>query len=228
MIRLDKHLLTLYPDFSRSRIEGLIKAGYVTVNGAAAFAALSENERRNASLKLKIGETETEIRPTDVAATWARIGDDRIGSVALTPSNLVVDCLSHVTASVGGLPSGLNFDRKTLAITGTLRVNEGAVEIADAAAVASRPARNGSSPRPSSRTAARSMRLFIPASATLPIWTEAPTSTNRKISDGTQRRSSFAESLAATISFFIFITTVILLYFFASYNILNFSRYWKN
>ena len=39
MIRLDKHLLTLYPDFSRSRIEGLIKGGYVTVNGAAAAKA---------------------------------------------------------------------------------------------------------------------------------------------------------------------------------------------
>ena len=39
MIRLDKHLLTLYPDFSRSRIEGLIKGGYVTVNGAAASKA---------------------------------------------------------------------------------------------------------------------------------------------------------------------------------------------
>ena len=39
MIRLDKHLLTLYPDFSRSRIEGLIKGGYVSVNGAAAAKA---------------------------------------------------------------------------------------------------------------------------------------------------------------------------------------------
>ena len=39
MLRLDKHLLTLYPDFSRSRIEGLIKGGYVTVNGAAASKA---------------------------------------------------------------------------------------------------------------------------------------------------------------------------------------------
>ena len=39
MIRLDKHLLILYPDFSRSRIEGLIKGGYVMVNGAAAAKA---------------------------------------------------------------------------------------------------------------------------------------------------------------------------------------------
>ena len=55
MIRLDKHLLTLYPDFSRSRIEGLIKAGYVTVNGAEATKA-----------GMKISETdeiEVEIPP---------------------------------------------------------------------------------------------------------------------------------------------------------------------
>ncbi len=39
MERLDKLLLTRYPDFSRSRIEGLVKAGYVTVNGATAAKA---------------------------------------------------------------------------------------------------------------------------------------------------------------------------------------------
>ena len=36
MDRLDKLLLGRYPDFSRSRIEGLVKAGFVTVNGAVA------------------------------------------------------------------------------------------------------------------------------------------------------------------------------------------------
>lgn len=39
MQRLDKRILELYPDFSRSRIEGLVKAGHVTVNGAAADKA---------------------------------------------------------------------------------------------------------------------------------------------------------------------------------------------
>jgi 23S rRNA pseudouridine1911/1915/1917 synthase len=34
--RLDKLLLSRYPDFSRSRIEGLVKAGFVTVNGTVA------------------------------------------------------------------------------------------------------------------------------------------------------------------------------------------------
>ena len=38
-MRLDKLLLTRYPDFSRSRIEGLVKAGFVTVNGAVAEKA---------------------------------------------------------------------------------------------------------------------------------------------------------------------------------------------
>ncbi len=39
MQRLDKRLLELYPDFSRSRIEGLVKSGHVTVNGAVASKA---------------------------------------------------------------------------------------------------------------------------------------------------------------------------------------------
>ena len=39
MERLDKILTVRYPDFSRSRIEGLVKAGFVTVNGAIAGKA---------------------------------------------------------------------------------------------------------------------------------------------------------------------------------------------
>ena len=38
-MRLDKHILEMHPDFSRSRIEGLIKSGFVTVNGAVAEKA---------------------------------------------------------------------------------------------------------------------------------------------------------------------------------------------
>ena len=37
--RLDRLLLARHPDFSRSRIEGLVKAGFVTVNGAVAGKA---------------------------------------------------------------------------------------------------------------------------------------------------------------------------------------------
>ena len=39
MDRLDRTILARYPDFSRSRIEGLVKAGFVTVNGAVAEKA---------------------------------------------------------------------------------------------------------------------------------------------------------------------------------------------
>ncbi|MBO7683947.1 MAG: RluA family pseudouridine synthase [Kiritimatiellae bacterium] len=38
-MRLDRRILEIHPDFSRSRIEGLIKAGFVTVNGEAAAKA---------------------------------------------------------------------------------------------------------------------------------------------------------------------------------------------
>ena len=38
-LRLDKVVLSRHPDFSRSRIEGLVKAGFVTVNGAVAAKA---------------------------------------------------------------------------------------------------------------------------------------------------------------------------------------------
>lgn len=38
-VRLDKYILDLNPEFSRSRIEGLIKAGFVTVNGVKASKA---------------------------------------------------------------------------------------------------------------------------------------------------------------------------------------------
>ena len=99
--------------------EGCVFTGWECTNGApaAAFAALSENERRNTSLKLKIAAGE-QVRPTDAEATWAWLDEDRIESVELTPSNLAVVCRSYVKASVSGLPSGLKFDKKTLAITG--------------------------------------------------------------------------------------------------------------
>ena len=38
-MRLDRHIQEQYPDFSRSRIEGLVKGGFVTVNGAVAEKA---------------------------------------------------------------------------------------------------------------------------------------------------------------------------------------------
>ena len=38
-MRLDRRILEIHPDFSRSRIEGLIKAGFVAVNGKTAAKA---------------------------------------------------------------------------------------------------------------------------------------------------------------------------------------------
>ena len=105
--------------------EGCVFAGWKWTNGtpAAAFAALSENERRNPTLKLKIAAGE-HVRPTNVTAAWAWIDEDRILSVELTPSGLAVVCRSCVKAAVSGLPSGLKFDKKTLAITGTAKKDE--------------------------------------------------------------------------------------------------------
>ena len=39
MERLDRVVMGMYPDFSRSRVEGLVKAGFVTVNGVVAVKA---------------------------------------------------------------------------------------------------------------------------------------------------------------------------------------------
>ena len=104
--------------------DACVFAGWEWTNGApeAAFLSLSENERRNKSLKVKVGGTQ--VKPTDVGATWARIDEDRIQSVELTPSNLAVVCRSYVTASVSGLPGGLKFDKKSLAITGAPKKDE--------------------------------------------------------------------------------------------------------
>ena len=55
MERLDKILLARYPDFSRSRLEGLVKGGFVTVNGEIA---------EKAGMKVKeTDEIEVEIPP---------------------------------------------------------------------------------------------------------------------------------------------------------------------
>ena len=104
---------------------GCVFAGWkwVGAGGNAAFNALSENERRNKSLKIRIDEGD-KVRPTDVAAVWCRIDEDRIESVDLTARGLSVVTKSYVTASVSGLPSGLRFNAKTLAITGAVKAKD--------------------------------------------------------------------------------------------------------
>lgn len=53
MQRLDKAILELHPDFSRSRIEGLVKAGFVTVNGVVAGkAGMKVSERDEISVEI--------------------------------------------------------------------------------------------------------------------------------------------------------------------------------
>ena len=100
--------------------QGCVFTGWEWVNGAPseAFLVLSENERRNPTLKLKVSDG---MRPTDVGTTWVWIDEDRIQSVELTSGGLDVICKSYVTASVSGLPSGLKFDKKTLEITGAAK-----------------------------------------------------------------------------------------------------------
>ena len=92
---------------------------WVGTNGPApaAFLALSENERKKTPLAIKVAAGE-QVRPTDFAAVWYRIDEDTFGQVTLTPSNLVTESKSYVTASVSGLPSGMKFTAKSLTITG--------------------------------------------------------------------------------------------------------------
>ena len=88
----------------------------------AAFASLSENEQKNATLKLEVLNGE-QVRPTDFEATWAMIAEDAISlnGKELTADGLEVSTLSCVTAKISGLPNGLKFDKKTLSINGTPR-----------------------------------------------------------------------------------------------------------
>ena len=97
--------------------DACVFAGWAWTNGtpSEAFAALSENELKGKTLKLKIAAGE-KVRPTDIGAVWARIDEDLLGEVTLTPTGLVTESKSYVTATVSGLPSGLRFDKKTLAI----------------------------------------------------------------------------------------------------------------
>ena len=101
--------------------------GWVPADGAPEavakhLAKFSWNELRDPKLKFKVGKSE-KIRPKDVAATWAKIDEDEIFGMELTPSNLVVETLSHVKASAKGLPKGLKLSSKTLKVTGKPKKN---------------------------------------------------------------------------------------------------------
>ncbi len=86
--RLDKFILRLHPDFSRSRVEGLVKAGYVTVNGVVAGKAgqkVSEDDEVNVEIPPPVPAVpEPEDIPLDVV-----FEDDDI-IVVNKPAGLVV------------------------------------------------------------------------------------------------------------------------------------------
>ena len=90
---------------------------------AGHLAAFSANELKNKKLTFKVGAGER-ISPTHVAAAWARIDEDKIRRVALTAVGLEVDCKSYVTATVSGLPKGLKFNAKALALEGVLNAKD--------------------------------------------------------------------------------------------------------
>ena len=86
--RLDIKLTALYPDFSRSRIKGLVEAGFVKVNGEAVFKAgakVSENDEIEVTIPPPVpAEPEPEDIPLDV------IFEDEDILVINKPAGLVV------------------------------------------------------------------------------------------------------------------------------------------
>ena len=88
---------------------------------------LSKNERRNPSLAFAVPAG---FDTNGIRAVFLAVDDDRLGKLALSQPGplapnvevagleLLDDSESYVTASVSGLPTGLKFDAKTLAITG--------------------------------------------------------------------------------------------------------------
>ncbi len=88
---------------------------------------LSRNELRNPSLKFSVPEG---FDTNTISAVFISIDSDGLSELALSTNELAAaeavsglelldDSESYVTAKVSGLPSGLKFDAKTLAITGT-------------------------------------------------------------------------------------------------------------
>ena len=99
MTRLDKLLLERYPDFSRSRIEGLVKAGFVTVNGVVAEKAgqkVSDADNIEVFVPPPVPAIpEPEDIPLDVV-----FEDDDIIVVNKTPGMVVHPAPGHFTGTL--------------------------------------------------------------------------------------------------------------------------------
>ena len=99
MIRLDKHILETHPDFSRSRIEGLIKSGFVTVNGAVAEKAgmkVSEDDEIVVEIPPPVpAEPEPEDIPLDVV-----FEDEDMVVVNKRPGMVVHPAPGHFTGTL--------------------------------------------------------------------------------------------------------------------------------
>ena len=97
--RLDKLLLERHPDFSRSRIEGLVKAGFVTVNGVVAEKAgqkVSESDNIEVFVPPPVPAIpEPEDIPLDVV-----FEDDDIIVVNKSPGMVVHPAPGHFTGTL--------------------------------------------------------------------------------------------------------------------------------
>lgn len=117
MERLDKLLMGRYPDFSRSRIEGLVKSGFVTVNGVVAEkAGLKVSETDNIEVEIPPpvpAIPEPEDIPLDVV-----FEDDDMLVINKAPGMVVHPAPGHFT---GTLVNALLHHCPNLSIGGVAR-----------------------------------------------------------------------------------------------------------
>ena len=97
--RLDKVLQERHPDFSRSRIEGLIKAGFVTVNGAVAEKAgqkVAETDEIGVEIPPPVP---AEPQPEDIPLTVV-FEDEHMLVVDKAPGMVVHPAPGHFTGTL--------------------------------------------------------------------------------------------------------------------------------
>jgi 23S rRNA pseudouridine1911/1915/1917 synthase len=99
MLRLDKLVLECYPDFSRSRIEGLIKSGFVKVNGEVVTKAgfkVDKDDAINVEIPPPVpAEPEAEDIPLDIV-----FEDDDMLVINKAPGIVVHPAPGHYTGTI--------------------------------------------------------------------------------------------------------------------------------